>query len=55
MSFTEQFLAEASTVIDGLDRSAIDRSVALLAATRAHGERLFLLGVGGSAAMPLTR
>ena len=50
MSFTEQFLAEAKQVIDGLDRSAIDRSVALLAATRARGGRLFLLGVGGSAA-----
>jgi D-sedoheptulose 7-phosphate isomerase len=50
MSFTEQFLAEAKLVIDGLDRSAIDRSVELLAATRARGGRLFLLGVGGSAA-----
>jgi len=50
MSFTEQFLAEARQVIDGLDRSAIDRSVELLAATRARGGRLFILGVGGSAA-----
>ena len=50
MSFTEEFLTEARQVIDGLDRSAIDRSVELLAATRARGGRLFLLGVGGSAA-----
>jgi D-sedoheptulose 7-phosphate isomerase len=50
MSFTEQFLAEARQVIDGLDRAAIDRSVELLAATRARGGRLFILGVGGSAA-----
>src|ERR1035437_5376237 len=49
MSFTEEFLTEARQVIDGLDRSAIDRSVELLAATRSRGGRLFLLGVGGSA------
>ncbi|MCU0246706.1 MAG: SIS domain-containing protein [Bryobacter sp.] len=50
MSFTEQFLAEAKQVIDGLDRQAIDRMVTLLAKVRARGGRLFLLGVGGSAA-----
>jgi len=50
MSFTEQFLTEAKQVIDGLDRGAIDKMVKLLAATRAQGGRLFILGVGGSAA-----
>jgi D-sedoheptulose 7-phosphate isomerase len=50
LNFVEQFLAEAKQVIDGLDRSAIERMVALLAQTRARGGRLFLLGVGGSAA-----
>jgi D-sedoheptulose 7-phosphate isomerase len=50
MSFTEQFLTEAKQVIDGLDRSAIDRMVSLLVATRSGGGRLFILGVGGSAA-----
>jgi D-sedoheptulose 7-phosphate isomerase len=50
MTFTEQFLAEAKQVIDGLDRGSIDRMVALLRQTRDRGGRLFLLGVGGSAA-----
>jgi D-sedoheptulose 7-phosphate isomerase len=50
MTFTEQFLTEAKQVVDGLDRAAIDQMVALLAETRARGGRLFLLGVGGSAA-----
>ncbi len=50
MSFTQQYLAEAGQVIQQLDRQAIDRIVALLAETRARGGRLFILGVGGSAA-----
>ena len=50
MTFTEQFLLEAKQVIDGLDHAAIDRSVTLLRATRERGGRLFILGVGGSAA-----
>src|ERR1700691_5542580 len=49
MTFTEQFLEESIAVIHGLDRSAIDGLVSLLAATRAGGGRLFILGVGGSA------
>jgi len=49
MTFTEQFLEESIAVIRGLDRSAIDGLVSLLAATRAGGGRLFILGVGGSA------
>lgn len=50
MTFTEQFLDEATAVIRGLDRAAIDALVDALAATRARGGRLFILGVGGSAA-----
>ncbi len=50
MSFTRQFLAEAAEIIGKLDVAAIERVVALLAATRARGGRLFILGVGGSAA-----
>lgn len=50
MTFTEQFLNEAIEVIHGLDHATIDRMVELLAATRNRGGRLFLLGVGGSAA-----
>ena len=50
MSFAQQFLSEAKEVIDGLDLEQIERMAALLAATRAAGGRLFILGVGGSAA-----
>src|SRR5271165_4240646 len=50
MSFSRQFLTEAKQVIDGLDVDAIERVVAILAATRSSGGRLFILGVGGSAA-----
>jgi D-sedoheptulose 7-phosphate isomerase len=50
MSFTQQYLAEASSIIDLLDRAAIDKVVTLLVKTRSSGGRLFILGVGGSAA-----
>src|SRR5580704_8616694 len=50
MSFSQQFLNEAKQVIDGLDVDAIESMVAILAATRSAGGRLFILGVGGSAA-----
>jgi D-sedoheptulose 7-phosphate isomerase len=50
MNFAQQFLTEAKQVIDGLDMEAIEGVVAILAATRASGGRLFILGVGGSAA-----
>ncbi|MGA7744968.1 MAG: SIS domain-containing protein [Polyangia bacterium] len=50
MTFTEQFLDEAAAVVRDLDRSAIEGLVEALASTRARGGRLFILGVGGSAA-----
>jgi D-sedoheptulose 7-phosphate isomerase len=50
MSFTQQYLSEARQIVQQLDMQAIDQVVALLAETRAHGGRLFVLGVGGSAA-----
>ncbi len=50
MSFTEQYLAEASEILSRLDASAIDKVAGLLADTRSKGGRLFILGVGGSAA-----
>jgi D-sedoheptulose 7-phosphate isomerase len=48
-TFSERFLAEATAVIAGLDRDAIERAVEILAQTKAGGGRLFILGVGGSA------
>ena len=50
MSFVDQYLGEAKQILDALDREAISRLVQLLAATRSDGGRLFILGVGGSAA-----
>jgi D-sedoheptulose 7-phosphate isomerase len=50
MSYTTDFLAEASEIIARLDRDAIDRMVELLVRGRARNGRLFILGVGGSAA-----
>jgi D-sedoheptulose 7-phosphate isomerase len=50
MSFSQQFLAEAKQIIDGLDLDAIERAVGVIAGARASGGRLFILGVGGSAA-----
>ena len=50
MSFIQQYLAEATQILQQLDTQAIDRVVALLVETRARGGRLFILGVGGSAA-----
>jgi D-sedoheptulose 7-phosphate isomerase len=50
MTFTEQFLAEATEIIRQIDTAAVERVVATLAGCRANGGRLFILGVGGSAA-----
>ena len=50
MSFTTDYLFEASQIISKLDVSAIDRSVQKLLEVRQRGGRLFFLGVGGSAA-----
>ncbi len=50
MSFTKDYLAEAAAILARLDTTAIDRMVEELANLRQRGGRLFLLGVGGSAA-----
>jgi D-sedoheptulose 7-phosphate isomerase len=50
MSYTAQFLSEAKRVIDGIDPEPIERMASLVEQTRAQGGRLFILGVGGSAA-----
>ena len=50
MNYTQQHLAEAGKIIEQLDSAAIDRMVDLLAELRSRSGRLFLLGVGGSAA-----
>src|ERR1017187_8846935 len=50
MTFTEQFLAEAAEILKQIDVAAVERLAATLAACRAGGGRVLLLGVGGSAA-----
>ncbi len=50
MTFTEQFLAEAAEILTRIDTAAVEAVAALLADCRRGGGRLFILGVGGSAA-----
>lgn len=50
MTFTQSFLDECITVIRELDHAAIEALAGLLALTRKSAGRLFILGVGGSAA-----
>lgn len=47
---TSTYFQEVSQVAQAIDVVAIDKLVAALVALRARGGRLFLLGVGGSAA-----
>lgn len=49
MTFSEQFLAEAKQIIDGLDTNAIERMAQIIAEAREKGGRLFILGSGGGA------
>jgi D-sedoheptulose 7-phosphate isomerase len=50
MTFSEQFLKEVQEIAQQLDIAALERMAEILAATREQQGRLFILGVGGSAA-----
>lgn len=50
MNFIKQYLNEATQIIDQLNTTDINNVVDQLAAARQRGGRLFILGVGGSAA-----
>lgn len=50
MNFAEHFLAEVQEVARSLDPATVERMTSLLARIREDGGRLFILGVGGSAA-----
>src|SRR5271157_166824 len=50
MNFTETFITEAAEILSKLDTVAIEKIADILAQTRDQGGRLFILGVGGSAA-----
>ena len=49
MSYSKQHIGEAISILGQLNPELIEKAVALLAATRERGGRLFILGVGGSA------
>jgi D-sedoheptulose 7-phosphate isomerase len=50
MSFADTYLAETARIIERLDRTVLERMAEALASVRDSGGRLFVLGVGGSAA-----
>lgn len=50
MSYSEQHLRETAEVLAKLDPAVCEKAAGLLAEIRARGGRLFILGVGGSAA-----
>jgi D-sedoheptulose 7-phosphate isomerase len=49
-SFAHTYLRETATILERLDRQAIEQLATGLAGVRDGGGRLFVLGVGGSAA-----
>jgi D-sedoheptulose 7-phosphate isomerase len=50
MTFTERFLEEVTQIVRQIDVQSVEAVAELLALRRACGGRLFILGVGGSAA-----
>ena len=50
MSFSQEFLVEVQKIASTLDTDATERMAAILAGIREQQGRLFILGVGGSAA-----
>ena len=48
--FAEKFLAEAAEIAARLDRSSLEKAAKMIGELRSTGGRLFILGVGGSAA-----
>ena len=49
-TFAEKFLAEAAHIVGKLDRASLEKAAKLIGELRTTGGRLFVLGVGGSAA-----
>jgi D-sedoheptulose 7-phosphate isomerase len=50
MSYTANYIAEATQILSQIDQTVVERMVELLVALRQRNGRLFFLGVGGSAA-----
>jgi D-sedoheptulose 7-phosphate isomerase len=49
-TFAEKFLVEAAEIVARLDRGSLEKAAKMNGELRATGGRLFILGVGGSAA-----
>jgi D-sedoheptulose 7-phosphate isomerase len=49
-TFAAEFLAETAQIAEKLDLNAIEKAAQIIAETRISGGRMFILGVGGSAA-----
>jgi len=50
MNYAQQHLRETKEIVDKLDPDTLEKMVAALVGIRTRGGRLFILGVGGSAA-----
>ncbi len=50
MTYSEQHLRETAEIVSRLDPTLCEKAVTLLASVRENHGRLFILGVGGSAA-----
>ncbi|HAG69608.1 MAG TPA: sugar isomerase [Lachnospiraceae bacterium] len=50
MEYIDRYLEETKRIVDTVPRDQIERGIELLKETRDKGGRLFILGVGGSAA-----
>src|ERR1700752_4629224 len=48
--FADKFLAEAAEIAARLDRGSLEKAAKMIGELRTTGGRLFILGVGGSAA-----
>jgi len=48
--FADKFLAEAAEIVARLDRGSLEKAAKMIGELRSKGGRLFILGVGGSAA-----
>src|SRR5437660_4204723 len=49
-TFAEKFLAEAAEIVSRMDLTSLEKAAKMIGELRAAGGRLFILGVGGSAA-----
>ncbi len=50
MAYIDQYLKETITITESVSREEIEKGIEILKEVRSNGGRLFILGVGGSAA-----